>query len=715
MHPPDTRTSGRRILIADDDGTARMLVAESFRAEGFEVIEAEDGAQALDAFKQAQPQLVILDVIMPGMDGFAACTALRKLPDGASVPILVMTGLEDVDAITRAFAAGATDFVTKPISWQMLSHRVRYLLRSKDTLDELRRSEQRLELAQRIAGLGHWDWDLQTGQQRWSVETHRLLGVPVDREQLRIEDYLDQVHADDRDEVTHALHAAAGGSSTYQIDHRISLPDGTVRHVEAQAEIVIGDRGERVLAGTLLDITERKRVENQIRELAYYDSLTGLPNRALLHDRLQTAIATARRRNLTVAVMFLDLDNFKRINDTLGHTAGDQVLREVAERLKRAVRATDMVVRDGAAALEHTIARLGGDEFIVMLSEVKRGEDVVKVASRVLEVLEAPTTIEGSEVFVSTSLGISLFPQDGGGVEELLKNADAALYHAKDSGRNNFQFYSPALNQAAFQRLSIESSLRHAVERNEFVLHYQPIVDCERAMVIGAEALIRWNHPDLGLVQPSNFIGVAEESGLIIRIGEWVARTALKQARLWLDQGHTDLQVAINLSPHQFRREDLPQQLAQLAREAGVDPGGVRLEITETALMQTGDQTIELLKQIKRHGFQIAIDDFGTGYSSLAYLKRFPIDVLKIDRSFVRDLVEDSDDAAIVSAIAAMAARLHIATLAEGVESPDQRDFLLSCGCQLMQGYLFGKPVPAEQFTRLLELRPRLEPLTVGG
>jgi diguanylate cyclase (GGDEF)-like protein len=694
-------------LVVGEDASVRAVVATALADVGFVVLECGDASEALDMASARHPDLVMVDVGAGSPAGLSFCLTLRGTPGLGSTPILALADEGDADLIGDVFEAGVTDFVPKPIRRPILDYRIRHVLRAEAMVDDLRRSGESLESAQRIARLGNWEWDLGTGRVMWSEETARLIGFPHSDADPHFHDFLARVHADDATRVVRALESALAGGSPFDLDHRVVGDDGNVRHLHSQAEVTWDSKGQPVrLSGTVQDITDRKKAESQIRFLAFYDSLTGLPNRLQFREQLKKALAVARRKHWLVAVMFMDLDNFKRINDTAGHSAGDALLRAVAERLKEAIRATDLLSRDDLVQTLHgTVARLGGDEFIVLVPDLQRAEDSAKIASRILEAFHQPFQIEGSEVFASTSMGISIFPQDGANAEELLKNADAALYHAKDTGRNNFQFYSPALNDSAFRRLSLESSLRKAIERNEFVVHYQPQVLARDGRLLGVEALIRWNHPDLGLVYPGQFIPLAEETGLILSIDEWVLREACLQNARWQRDGLPPIHVAVNLSGHQFRRRDLIERVVAATEAAGLSTRYIELEITESVLMQHAADTLEILNELKGRGFRIAVDDFGTGYSSLAYLKRFRADVLKIDRSFVRDIATSADDAAIVAAIVTLAENLKMTCIAEGVETPLQRGFLHEQGCDLMQGNLFGRPAPTEVTTGLLRLQ----------
>jgi PAS domain S-box-containing protein len=706
MISPEQLQRRRLILLADDDEVSRLLVRQALEENDFVVVEAENGIQAISQFTRFGPELVVLDVKMPEMDGFDVCARLRRLPGGDSTPILMLTGLDDIDSIKRAYEVGATDFATKPINWIVLSHRVRYMIRARQTLAELRQSEARLANAQRIAQLGNWERDLSTGEfLHCSAEICNLFGIAPD--ELTYETLLERVHPEDRDRVARAQGAARRKAQPYSIDFRILRSDATIRFVHDQAEVTFDEAGAPWrMTGTLQDITERKQAEEQIRFLAYYDGLTQLPNRTLFIERLKLALASATRHGRRLAVLFLDLDRFKHINDTLGHSVGDELLRSVADRLRKVLRSTDTIGREAGSAASHsngTVARLGGDEFVVSATDIARGEDAARVATRILDALSNPFMLNEHEVFVTGSIGISLYPDDGGDSDTLLKSADAALYHAKDVGRNGYQFYNKSMNATAFQRLLLENSLRKALKRDEFLLHFQPQIDVASGAMIGAEALIRWRQPDLGLVSPADFIPLAEETGLILAIGEWVLRQACAQSKAWQTTGFDSLRCAINISGRHFWQSQFLNVLDEIVRSTGVDPHCLELEITESVLMRSGTEAVNVLNQLKARGLRISVDDFGTGYSSLSYLTRFPIDALKIDQSFVRDIVTDPSDAAVIAAIIAMARSLGIDVIAEGVETAEQLTLLQQQGCRLMQGHLFGRPCPADEFEALLK------------
>jgi len=475
--------------------------------------------------------------------------------------------------------------------------------------------------------------------------------------------------------------------------------DGTLMNVEVSCQPIRSDNEANGIVAAFRDITKRKESDERIRYLAEYDTLTNLPNRTLFLDRLRQTIVAAQREREIFAILFLDIDLFKSINDSLGHPVGDRLLQEMARRLVECVRASD------------TVSRQGGDEFIIILRQIREAADPAQIARKILAAMSESFFIDSQEMRVSASIGIALYPADGEDEAALIKNADAAMYHAKKLGRSNYQFYTADLNVRARKRLEMENSLRLALDRREFLLHYQPQVELESGRIIGAEALLRWQHPEEGLVPPGEFIPLAEECGLIVPIGEWVLGEACRQNKAWQDEGMAKLPVAVNLSPIQFRRQDLEEVIRRALTESGLEPEYLEIEITESLLMSAENQTIALLYQLKNLGLSIAIDDFGTGYSSLSYLKLFPIDKLKVDRSFVRDVSSDPDDAAIISAIIAMAHRLRLEVLAEGVETIDQRNFLIHEGCNEAQGFHYSRPLPAEQMKSLLQKGHPLPPM----
>jgi diguanylate cyclase (GGDEF)-like protein/PAS domain S-box-containing protein len=493
----------------------------------------------------------------------------------------------------------------------------------------------------------------------------------------------DFIHPHDRDTVKEAQHVMIAERTPATISYRMRNKRGEYVWFETTTRALMTSTGvvQEVIAVSR-DITERRRAEEQIEYQAYHDALTGLPNRLLFKDRLTVALAHARRVSRPLAIMFLDLDRFKLVNDTLGHSVGDQLLRVVATRLASTLREED------------TIARMGGDEFTVLLSRVD-ADGAAKIAAKLLETIALPIEIEGQELFITTSIGIALYPNDGESAETLLKDADNAMYRAKDAGRNSYQLCTPAMNVRALERLALENSLRRALDRNELVLHYQPQVSLETGETVGMEALLRWQHPELGLVPPARFIPIAEDTRLIVPIGEWVIREACRQTKRWHAGGLPGIRVAVNLSPRQFQQADLKRVIATALSDAELDPSFLELEITESTAMQNTERTVAFLTSLRDMGIKISIDDFGTGHSSLNYLRSFPIDSVKIDQTFVHQIESSQSDRAIIAAVIAMAHGLGLRVTAEGVETQEQLSFLRAEKCDDVQGYLFSKPKPA--------------------
>jgi diguanylate cyclase (GGDEF)-like protein/PAS domain S-box-containing protein len=514
---------------------------------------------------------------------------------------------------------------------------------------------------------------------------------PEDLVDNRMISLADLVHPGDRGWVASEIAERLQNGDRYILEYQIVCADGTVKWISEKAQAIRDEDGVIVrLEGIIDDITDRKRSEERLAFLAQYDTLTGLPNRALFYERLGRAVARARREKNMVGLLFLDLDRFKQINDSLGHAAGDRVLKVVAERLKGFLREVD------------TIARLGGDEFTVIIEGVDDAEQVASVAEKIKSALGESVMLDGHDMLVSASIGITLYPRDADDIEHLIRNADIAMYHAKHrGGRQQFQFYDPGMAPLAAGQLEMEARLKRAIGNSEFVLHYQPTVDMHDGRITGMEALIHWQSPE-GMITPSEFIPLAEESGLILDIGRWVLHTACAQAKAWQREGLPPLRLAVNISPLQFRQENLLGLVSEILRETGLAPDSLELEITESAIMDRSGHTIATLNRLEELGVHLSVDDFGTGYSSLAYLKQFPVHQLKIDRSFVRDVNIDADNAAIVSAMIAMSKNLGLQVTAEGVETRDQLEFLRKAGCDTYQGYYFSVPLPARAFAELI-------------
>jgi diguanylate cyclase (GGDEF)-like protein/PAS domain S-box-containing protein len=800
------------ILVVDDDPTIRMLACAALKKGGFTVEEAENGLKALSFLAEVKPDLILLDVLMPGMDGFSVCERIRALPGCERMPVCMMTGLEDKESINRAYHSGATDFITKPINWLILGYRVHYILRASEALDNvhraesksrallaaipdgmlrisgagdvlesrnsaetnlfsvtgdshpgiyevmptqharqlmgqvkqaidtgrvqifecewapeenlreweirtvrsgdeealsiirditerkrtekaLRASEERYALAALAANDGLWDWDLITGETHFSIRWKRLLGFEDDEIGNDIDEWFNRIHPEDVEQVKVELNSHLEGlNDHFENEHRMLQKSGIYRWMLSKGIAVRDNAGKAYrMAGSQTDVSARKLAEKQLLHDAFYDALTGLPNRALFMDRLgNTLKRTQRDPDYRCATLFLDLDRFKLINDSLGHHVGDAVLIETAKRLEKFARSGD------------TIARLGGDEFVMLVEDVKDVDSATAIAERIQNAFTAPLHYGESTIFITASIGIALGSSDYANADDLLRDADITMYQAKALGRGRYEVFDASMRRQAVARLNLETDLRAAVVHNEFVLHYQPIVTLGDQRIVALEALLRWQHPHQGLIAPLEFIPLAEETGLIIPIGEWVLRTACSQMRTWIDEGMQPLRMAINISTVQLKNPGFAVMMEALITETGINPEFLDLEITETVLMEQNQLTVEMLLKLKALGIHISIDDFGTGYSSLNYLQSLPIDTLKIDQSFINKLDTDGEQGKIIETIVMLGENLGIDVVAEGIETNTQLTKLQTIKCIKGQGFYFSRPMEGKAVRALI-------------
>ncbi|WP_438970476.1 two-component system response regulator [Methylophaga sp.] len=689
------------VLLVDDDPVTRMLMKQALRGIELHLVEAESGEEAISAFNQYMPDIILLDVSMPGMDGFECCQLIRTLPKGQECAIVMVTALDDVEDVEKAFEVGATDFMTKPLKWPLFNHRVRYILKANRTLQELSSNKNKLAKAQSIAHLVYWEWDFKSDHVDCSDDMFDMLGLPRENK-LTLLRSIHHIHRDDRRHFMDAVRAAISEKRSYDIEYRVIRSDGQIVFINERSDITF-EYGQWRIVGTLHDITLRKQSEKEITYYAYYDTLTDLPNRRLFIEQLETAIANAKRRRSHFTLMFLDLDRFKYVNDTHGHHVGDELLCQASARIKQCVRESDVVAKIAKEA-DNRVARLAGDEFTVILDGVDRVDEIAEIAERLNLVFSEPFMISDKPLYVTVSIGITVFPNDGHNVKTLLQHADVAMYHAKESGRSNYQFFSESMNNYLMLRLEVENDLRNALDQDQFELHYQPQYESESKSIIGFEALLRWRHPEKGLLSPDQFIDVAESTGLILPIGDWVLKEACNQVRSWQERAGCAFRIAVNLSALQFNQSYLTDRVRSTLAQSQLPAETLELEITETAMLKDIAETIPLLFALKKTGVLLAIDDFGTGYSSLSYLKNFPIDTLKIDKSFVDEIVFNRKDAAIAQTIIQLAENLGIKTVGEGVETHKQARLLSRMGCDVFQGFYFSKPLPASGIERLLKL-----------
>lgn len=672
---------------------------------GFDVTVACDGAEAVRLFEKAPADMVMLDVEMPGMNGYQVCSYLRE-KIGDELPIMMVTGMDDMQSINHAFEAGATDFIAKPINWNLIAYRILYLRRGYLNMLALKIANARSKAI--FSAIPDTMFILSDKGMVIDICSH------PDNTPWLITGAENTLSRSLPEEIVNLYQGAADRARNHGtvelFEYPLKLAGEKTRYYENR--IVVIDPQETLCL--VRDITERKDSESKIFHLAYFDNLTGLPNRQSFMERLEGEIKRARYTGNKLAVLFLDLDGFKSINDTMGHNTGDIVLQWAAERLQSSTRPSDFVSRSNADQSEVKLARLGGDEFTVVIPNLSRAEDALILAHRIRETMRRPFHLESRDVVLTASIGIALYPDDGADAETLLKHADTAMYHAKNEGRDNCQFYNINLTSQAEKRMHLENDLRNALQQNEFYLVYQPQLDVIKESFLSAEALIRWQHPKQGLIAPADFIPLAEENGLIIPIGEWVLRTACTEAARWHQNGQS-LQVAVNLSPLQIKNSDFVQNVLGVLSETGFPPDKLVLEITEGALMEHSENTLATLLALREHHIQIALDDFGTGYSSMNYLKRLPINHIKVDQSFVRGLQDNKENLAIVRAIISLAKNLGFSVTAEGIESLHQAQILKYFGCETLQGYYFSEPVTIQEMLALTDKQWSIQALKPPG
>ncbi|HVK55009.1 MAG TPA: EAL domain-containing protein [Burkholderiales bacterium] len=751
---PSVVSDGQTILIVDDTPSNLGILVGHLESLGFQVAVAQNGEEGITRAQFVLPDLILLDVMLPEMDGFEACRRLKSIETTRDIPVIFMTALSETSDKLMGFAAGGVDYVTKPFQIAEVLARVNTQLSLRRTQKQL--AEQNNRLQQEIAirertetALQHAYDDLEervarrtnelaqanaslkaeVNERTWAqqalkksaeeifdlynnapcgyhsvnkngvivqINDTELQWLGYSREEVigkrKFSDFLTPESAKSYEEAFGKLKTQ---SIVRDAEFQLIRRDNNIMWVLLNASVVGDAAGEFVMSrSTVYDVTERKQQEERIRYMAHHDMLTGLPNRMLLRDRVNQAIAQAHRNQTLVAVIFIDLDYFKNINDSLGHQIGDRLLQKATRRLQRCLREGD------------SVARLGGDEFVISLPNVVNGNDAAVVAQKALDALEQSFIVDGHELHVSCSIGISLYPADGGDAEALMRAADTAMYYAKEKGRSNYQFFTSALNTAVQQRLALATKLRQALALGELVLYYQPQVDLETGKIFSAEALLRWRRAGGEPISCSDFISVAEETGLILPIGEWALYKACEQLRCWRDAGAPDLRMAVNVSSRQFYQPNFTAMVTAALDSAGLPANALELEITERMLMQPSEDNITALNQLSEMGVQLSVDDFGIGYSSLAYLQRFPIHALKIDQSFVGGIGSDPNDTAIVSAIIAMAQSLRLKIVAEGVENLQQIMFLKARGCLAAQGFYYSVPLSAEAFAELLHKQP---------
>ncbi len=715
------------ILTIDDEENIRDSFRMFLEDYDYQVFEAQDGREGLEVFFREKPDLVLCDLRMPGIDGLEVIETIKQ--ESPDTPIIVVSGTGIIGDAIEAIHRGAWNYLLKPIQdMSVLLHAINQAMERSRLIIENREYQEHLEeevtkrtraLQKAIKDLNQSHIKLKNSEQKYRVIFDNLqdvyLEIQLDGEISEISPSISHISQYTRDDILNTnitqifpnlldrerlFSRLRVENKIFDYELHLQDKDGALIPCSLNASYQTGKHliNDKICA-TLRDITERKQAEARIEHLAYYDALTELPNRRLLLDRLDQNISRSRRYGHFGAMLFLDLDRFKNINDSLGHPIGDALLKEVSKRLVVDLRAED------------TVSRLGGDEFVMLLSDL--GNDLESAAALARQKAESIKTrlaekylIEEHELHITPSIGVAMFPSNASEQEtgdDILRYADTAMYRAKDDGRDTIRFFLPSMQAAADARLATEKELRYALNRGELSLFFQPQVN-NKGIILGAETLARWYHPQKGFISPATFIPVAEATGLILPIGEWVLRTACEHLKEWSDRGLSIQHLAVNVSPRQFRQPNFVEQVQMILEQTGADPTCLGLELTEGMVIDNISDTIEKMEALKKLGLELSIDDFGTGYSSLAYLQKMPLDILKIDQSFVRDIETDSNDAAIVDTIISMATHLGLRVIAEGVETRYELEFLEEKGCPLYQGYLFSKPVPNEQFMELLKV-----------
>ena len=672
------------ILVVDDDKTTRRMVKAHLRKAGYNVIDADNGQAGLERFDEHSPALVLLDVMMPVMNGFETCMALRTKIADQTLQILMLTGLDDVDAVERAFQCGATDFITKPLNWPLLTQRVRFALRDRKLFIELQEKQRLLSEAQRIAKMGCSYIDLSAERVVISDEASAIMGI-ADGGEISLHDFYALLPDQDRQRMQENLDQAVSGNGLYQLEHKLTLDDKQEKVILQRGE-VRRENGRNIIYGTLQDITEQAKAEERILYHTYYDVLTSLPNRNLFERNLSDYIGEEQ----SCTVMFVGIDRFKAINDSLGHRSGDELLKEIAGRLAP------------FQQKNYRVARFGGDTFAIIVP----GDDTAHhkaddIAQDILSLMEAPCVIDEHEIVIHGSIGIALYPREANSLDKLLLGADIAMNQAKDNGGNQYRYFSTEMDTNARRRLSLEEDLRRAIRNEEFELYYQPQYCALTKRIVGMEALVRWFHPKKGMISPGDFIPLAEETGLVVELGEWVLYTAARQSAVWHNEGH-QLRVGVNLSAKQLILSSVPDLVSNVIDTTHIAPNLLELEITESMAVSSFEKTRRTLDKTRSMGVKVSMDDFGTGYSSLSYLQQLPLNTLKIDRAFIKDITDDGRNGEIAKAIIALSKTLDLHIIAEGIETVGQYDYLRWHGADEIQGFYFSKPLPAAEFSKLL-------------
>lgn len=683
-----TFSQQQTILIVDDDAITRDALAIVLEASGYHIYKAGSGAEAIKISSNEAVDMVLLDVVMPDIDGFSVCRQLRLSKKARHIPIIMLTALHDIESTEAAFDAGATDFIGKPINWALLEQRLKYAFRSYHNQQELVEQKAKLKKAQDIAHLVYAEVDEQLQFIHFPLEQSDIFGIPLKANHLSLESFMEHIHTEDRERFLDSLNSTLSDNINTDINFRLFSQDKQALTIQ-QNTSVRDHQQKNIIELTLQDISEQIHADRLIQYHTYFDPVTQLPNLKRLHEDLDALLGIEHSDRLA-AILLIDIGRLKHISQTLGQFAANRLLQLITQRLEEFQ--SDIT----------QLYRTEGNRFVLLTQQQRHIDDVIEIANCLLNRLSHPYQIESHELKITSSIGIILSPLEETDAVNLLKHAESAAAVASQNGGNCYQFHTAAIQQHAEHRLHIESDLRRAIKHNQLFLYYQPQVNALSQNVVGMECLIRWHHPEKGLVSPFEFISIAEETDLINDIGQWILFEAFQNTRYWHEQGYPHLRVGINLSPRQFEQNDLVSSIENAIRNSQINPGCVELEITESAAMANFSKTLNILNELKELGVKLSIDDFGTGHSSLSYLQQLPVDTLKIDRAFIKDIGTEKDDGTIARTIIDMAHNLRLHVIAEGIENEVQLQFLQDCQCDEIQGFLFSKPLPGDEFSRFL-------------
>lgn len=685
-----------RVLLVCDSENNDRFISDVLEAENCQVTIVEP-EQAAVQYAQFDSDMMIID-LHSHLDRTALlCREVVQRYPGCQLPLLVSVEPANAHRIEGMIQSGATDFLIRDRENAFLvNQRLNITLNALAENHALNLHQARHNHALRVAKIGHWDWDVINHNLFWSDEIFDLISIEKGRFDSNNAAFLSALYEEDVSRIKQATQNSLKYGAPYSLEHRIKRADGKVQYVSQDAELIRNSGGDIVgMRGIMQDITERYLAHEKIQHQAYHDALTGLPNRLLFHDRLEHALDLQQRSGALLAILFIDLDRFKKINDNLGHKVGDKFLSAIANNLRQRIRQSD------------TLARLGGDEFAVIVEGLKEPEEIVQIAKNLVEAAAMPISFEGHDLFGFASIGIAVTPDAGIDRDSLIRHADIAMYHAKELGGNQYCCYSDEMKMHVSSSLSMEKELRDAIKNEELIVHYQPKVCVDTGRIRGMEALIRWQHPERGTISPVDFIPLAEKTGLIIAIGKWVLRKACEQTVLWHQAGFDELMISVNVSVRQFNDPPFYDDVIAVLNDTGIDPARLDLEITETCTTSNIDRTVEILDKLRAEGLSISLDDFGTGFSSLSFLNQLPLDTLKVDRSFIKNIEATGCNGELARLIIDIASSLKLKVVAEGVETHDQLEFLKSNGCNEYQGFYLSPPVSSRDFSELLESRSR--------